>query len=64
MINYGFRFRLYADKLPSAVINGSKNKDYQDGIPLGYRLSANGEYALYNHWNIVIKTQPMENSKS
>ena len=67
MIGHDYRFRIYVDGLPSAVKvrkpDGTMHTDYDDGIPLGFEL-INGEYALNNHWNIVVKTQPVPNSKN
>ena len=67
MIAADYRFRIYVDGLPSAVKvrkpDGTMHTDYDDGIPLGFELIT-GEYALNNHWNIVVKTQPVPNSKN
>ena len=66
-----FRFRLFIDDLPSATIvrnpeTGTVHTDYQSGVPVGKLVrtadQADFKYILYNHWNIVIKTQQVENS--
>ena len=59
LIRSGYHYRLFIDDLPAASILRDKNNkelaaDYVGGIPLGYSLGSTGEYALYNHWDIVI----------
>mmetsp|Transcript_870 Transcript_870/g.1174 ORF Transcript_870/g.1174 Transcript_870/m.1174 type:complete len:117 (-) Transcript_870:1334-1684(-) len=65
-------YKLYVDGLPAAVIvrdpvTGHTHRDYQQGIPVGKIVVDSSDiknirhkYVLYNHWNIVVKTQPME----
>ena len=68
VIKQDYRFRLYTDGLPSAVVNvnpitGHRHQDYDDGIPVGkvvYDENGNEKYILYNHWNMVIKLQPID----
>ena len=56
------------DKLPSAVIvRGTEHretrKNYDDGIPIG-KLDETGDIVLFNHFNLIIKTQPVPESKN
>ena len=66
-----FRYRLYIDGLPSAVIirdpeTGKVHKDYFDGIPVGKMVKGDQDgvfnYVLYNHWVITTRVQPLEGS--
>ena len=47
-------------------ITGDIHDDFMSGIPVGkLQYITEGEhfrYILYNHWNIIIKTQKVENS--
>ena len=72
LISQGYKYRLYIDGLPNAVlkrdpITGSIHPKYDEGVPVGkvVRDDEDGKlkYALYNHWIITVKTQPVENSK-
>ena len=71
VIKEDYHFRLYTDGLPSAVVrvdpvSGHRHQDYDDGIPVGKLVTdQNGKekYILYNHWNMVIKLQDLENTK-
>ena len=66
-----YHYRLFIDGLPSATIvrdpeTGDVHTDYMSGIPVGKLVyDENDEffkYILYNHWNIIVKTQEVENS--
>ena len=62
-IDYDYKYTLYLDDLPSAVIMRDKsNRDlppnYFDGIPVGYfvtdEVTGMRRYALYNHFDIIV----------
>ena len=74
-INTNMHYKLYLDGLPAAVINrnpvtGDVSTDYKEGVPVGRTVwSSDGDtgsltkkFILYNHWNIVVKVHPVENS--
>ncbi len=72
-ILYRYKFRLYVDGLPSAVLirdpeTGAVHKDFDSGVPVGKLINTgdveNMRYVLYNHWNIVVKTSPVPESKN
>lgn len=67
-----YHYRLFLDGLPSATIirdpeTGDTHTDYQSGIPVGKLVydstGTEYRYILYNHWNFIIKTAQVENSK-
>ena len=71
VIAENYHYRLFVDNLPSATKirdpeTGVEHKDYQSGIPVGKLVyDETGtffKYILYNHWNIVITTAPVEDS--
>lgn len=71
-IRNGYRFKLYVDGLPSAVVvrdpvTGEVHNEYDDGIPVGkyfYDSTTDSfKYILYNHFMLTIKEQPIEDSK-
>jgi hypothetical protein len=62
-IDYDYKYTLYLDDLPSAVIMRDKNNrdlapNFFDGIPVGYyetdEITGIRRYALYNHFDIVV----------
>ena len=62
-IDYDYKYTLYLDDLPSAVILRDKNNrelapNFFDGIPVGYfvtdEVSGLRRYALYNHFDITV----------
>lgn len=66
-----YHYRLFIDGLPSATMvrnpeTGDVHDDFMSGIPVGKLVydeaGINYKYILYNHWNIIIKTQEVENS--
>ena len=70
-IDADYHYRIYIDGLPAAVIvrdpvTGHVHKDYNEGIPVGKYVLDNTDvnnpvekYILYNHFNFVVKTQPV-----
>lgn len=42
--------------------SGIVHTDWDNGIPIGKR-SSDGEYLLYNHFILFVKTQPLPGSK-
>ena len=65
------RYQLYLDGLPAATIirdpeSGAVHTSYGDGIPVGKvvfdAISQQGRHILYNHLNILVKTQPVPES--
>jgi len=40
---------------------GVVHMDYTKGIPVGY-YSSDGEFFLFNHWNLLVKTQTVPGS--
>ena len=74
-IEQNMHYKLYLDGLPAAVIirdpvTGYIKRDYQEGVPVGRMVwSADGDtsnltkkFILYNHWNIMVKVHPVDNS--
>ena len=71
-IRNNYRFKLYVDGLPSAVVvrdpeTGEVHNEYDDGIPVGkyvYDLKREeSKYILYNHFILTIKESPIDESK-
>jgi hypothetical protein len=63
MIDHDYKYTLFLDDLPSAVILRDKNNrdlppNYFDGIPVGYyetdEVTGIRRYALYNHFDITV----------
>lgn len=72
-IGKNMKYKLYVDKLPSAVIKrnpqtGVLHKEYHDAIPIGKmvedEVDGKWKHLLYNHWILTVKTSPVPNSKS
>jgi len=67
LIDQDFKYRLYADGLPSATIVSKNTKkhtqvvQYHEGIPVGFKV--NNDYYLYNHFDITIKLHKVPGSK-
>ena len=68
-INNDYRFKLYVDGLPSAVVvrdpeTGEVHNEYDDGIPVGKvvydHTTDTTKYILYNHWILTIKESPID----
>lgn len=66
-----YKYRLYLDGLPNCVqkrdpITGDVHYKYDEGVPVGKIVKDDKDgkikYALYNHWLITVKTQPVEHS--
>lgn len=71
VIKYRYHYRLFVDDLPSATLlrdpeNGVVHTDYFSGIPVGKMVYDEAgqryRYILYNHWNINIDVQEVEDS--
>ena len=71
-IRDGYRFKLYVDGLPSAVVvrdpvTGEVYNEYDDGIPVGKyiydKTTDSSRYILYNHWILNIKESPIDETK-
>ena len=64
------RYKLYLDELPAAVvvrdpITDHFKTEYSEGIPVGKLIidsSGKNKYILYNHFNFLVKTQPIAKS--
>lgn len=59
MIQHDYKYKLYLDGLPSAVIlRDKKNRelpvDYTSGIPIG-EFHGLGKVMIYNHFDIIVK---------
>lgn len=72
MISNMYKFRLYIDGLPNAVLKrdpltGSVHPLYDEGVPVGKIVKDEKDgrykYALYNHWLITVKKQQVEGSE-
>jgi hypothetical protein len=60
-IKNGYRYKFYADDLPSSVIirdpeTGKFITDYDKGIPIGRYDKETKQVAIYNHLDIRVKT--------
>ena len=72
-IKDGMSYRLYLDGLPSAtkisrtMVNNQVHTSYNMGLQVGiYMPAAAGieeKFLLYNHWNILVKYQPVPESE-
>lgn len=69
LIEQDFKYRLYADGLPSATVV-SKNEQkhtqvlqYHEGIPVGEINIMEGDEHIYNHLEITIKLHKVAGSK-
>ena len=67
-----YRFKLYVDGLPSAVVvrdpeTGEVHNEYDDGIPVGKAVydhtTDTTKYILYNHWILTIKESPIDETQ-
>ena len=67
-IEYKYRYKLYLDGIPSAVIvrneeTGIMEPDYKQGIPVGYYDAGKDEHYIYNHLDIRVRTHSVEGDK-
>ena len=71
-IRDGYRYKLYVDGLPSAVVvrdpvTGDVSNNYDDGIPVGKyiydKTTDSIRYILYNHWILTVKESPIDETK-
>ena len=66
-ISKDFRYNLYLDGLPAAVLlrnpqTGELETSYEDGIPVGYYNEDENTYVVYNHLHMDVKYNKVSKS--